>query len=89
MQLIRVQKKKKFGFKKSLPKFQSNADDRYKVVKQLYKRKTNINSVFTNFFSWFNKLLCSTDFFLQVYGIGHNLVSLEEGQGSIPPGPLP
>ena len=79
----------KFGFKKTLTKFQSNADNRCKVVKQLYKYKTNINSVFTNFFLWFNKLLRSSYFFLQVYDTAHKLVSLEEEQGSWRPGPLP
>ena len=40
----------KFRFKKTLTKFQSNDDDRCKVVKQLFKHKININSVFKNFF---------------------------------------
>ena len=40
----------KFRFKKTLIKFQSNADDRCKVFKQLINHKTNIKSVFTTFF---------------------------------------
>ena len=31
----------------------------------------------------------STDFFLQAYDRGHKMVSLEEGQGSRPPEPVP
>ena len=39
--------RKKFRFKETL----TNAHNRCKIIKQLYKHKTNINSVFTKYFS--------------------------------------
>ena len=83
----------KFRSKKTLTKFQSNGDNRCKVLKQLFKHKTNINSFFTNFFPWFNKLLRCTDFFLQLYDRGHKLVSLwsvsKKNRGPDPQDPSP